>query len=189
MSPHLAIASVLLSCALTPGPAAPSGEFHADLRPMNHGSGAGTVTVVLHGSKALITETVTGLAGRGASLRHPQQLHVNGRGQCPTTNAADTNNDGVVSDAEGVPGWGKVGARLSAPRGNRFTYSRTVTLNPDVAASLRSGKGVMVVDGTVRRRTGGTMRAPVLCGTLLAVTGPGTAPGGPGAPVSPPPVR
>jgi hypothetical protein len=189
MSPHLAIASVLLACTLTPAPDASSGEFRAELKPMNHGSGSGRVTVVLHGSKAIITETVTGLAGKGASHRHPQQLHVNGRGQCPTTNAADANNDGVVSDAEGVPGYGKVGARLSAPRGKRFSYARTITLDPDVAASVRSGKGVVVIVGPVRRRAGGMMQAPVLCGTLLAVTGPGTAPGGPGAPVSPPPVR
>ena len=177
----------------------PAGPFRGELKPMNHGSGSGTVNVVLQGSRAVITAMMSGLPGKlhGKPYPHPLQLHVEGRGQCPTTNAADTNNDGVVSIAEGKPAYGRTAARLGAPTGRRFSYSRTITLDADSAASLRSGKAVLVVQGVDPRTVPGKARRlaknlPVLCGTLLSVTGPGTAPGGPGAPptgVNPPPVR
>jgi hypothetical protein len=97
----------------------------------------------------------------GAPFPHVQHIHIDGQGQCPTA-SADANGDGVISTVEGHEAYGMIGTTFStkgatdastgtdvtvAPGGGSFTYKRTFTMNADTSASVRSGKGVVVVHG------------------------------------------
>lgn len=143
--------------------AAGSGSYQAHLGALNHSSGSGSVTLALNGSKATITEHVSGLAATfaGKPYPHVQHIHIGAMGTCPST-AADKNNDGVISTTEGAPAYGPIGATLStsgdsspaaattltvAPAGASFDYSRTITLDAKTMASLTAGKAVVVVHG------------------------------------------
>lgn len=143
--------------------AAPSTSYQANLKALNHVTGSGDFMLSLNGSKATITEHVTGLAAKfnGAAYPHVQHIHIGAKGQCPTT-AADTNNDGVISTTEGGPAYGAIGTTLStsgdtspkagttltvAPSGGSFTYSRTFTLDSATLSSIKGGTAVIVVHG------------------------------------------
>jgi hypothetical protein len=187
----------------------PTGAFQAELQPMNKTHGSGNVTIALQGSKAIINETVQGLAKtyRGRPYPHLQQLHVGGRGKCPAPRA-DANSDGVVSDAEGTSSYGRAGATLStrgdtgpearanlntAPTGGQFTYSRSINLTPKVVAALKAGDAVIVVDGldlttvSSKVKTERSTTAPdlPLAATAPALCGAVTSVAGTGEPGSP----
>jgi len=140
-----------------------SSSYQATLKALNHSSGSGSVTVQLNGNQATVTEHVSGLAATfsGNPYPHVQHIHINGKGQCPTT-AADKNGDGVVSTTEGAPAYGPIGTTLSksgdtspkagttltvAPSGASYDYSRTFTLDSATMSALTAGKGVVVVHG------------------------------------------
>lgn len=132
--------------------------------PLNGANGAsGTLTLVLNGSQATITEHVSGLAATfmGQPYPHVQHIHGGAQGVCPTA-AADTNGDKVISTTEGAPSYGGIQTTLSvsgdtspasgtdikiAPSGASFDYSRTITLDSATVSSLTSGKAVIVVHG------------------------------------------
>jgi len=144
----------------------PATTYTALLRPVplnGATSGAGNVQIVLNGSSAVITETVSGLAAvfNNAPYPHVQHIHGGALGQCPTA-AADTNADGVINTTEGGPAYGAIQTTLSvsgdttpaagtnvaiAPTGAGFTYSRTITLDAATITSLTTGKAVIVVHG------------------------------------------
>jgi hypothetical protein len=143
--------------------AAVATTYQADLNPLNHATGSGTLMLSLDGDRATVTEHVTGLAAKfGADpYPHVQHIHIGAKGQCPTT-AADTSNDGVISTTEGAPSYGGIGATLStsgdtspkagttltvAPGGGGFDYTRTFTLDAATRASLTAGTAVVVVHG------------------------------------------
>jgi hypothetical protein len=143
--------------------AATSASYQANLKALNHGTGSGDFMLSLDGSKATITEHVTGLAAKfnGAAYPHVQHIHIGAKGQCPTT-AADKNNDGVISTTEGGPAYGAIGTTLStsgdtspkagttltvAPSGGSFTYSRSFTLDSATLSSIKAGTAVIVVHG------------------------------------------
>src|SRR3954454_18495406 len=164
----LAASSVAaLGIGLLAGPAVASEPnrttYHADLDPVNHSGGSGTLTLSLSGRTATVTERVRGLASTfdGQPYPHVQHIHVDARHECPTP-SADTSGDGVVSTTEGHPFYGDIGTTLTtsgdtspaaattltpAPSGRSFVYRRTVTLDDRTAASIRNGTAVIVVHG------------------------------------------
>lgn len=132
--------------------------------PVNGASGAsGTLTLVLNGNQAAVTEHVSGLASTfmNAPFPHVQHIHGGAQGVCPTA-SADTNHDGVITTTEGQPSYGAIQTTLSlsgdttpasgtdvkiAPSGASFDYNRTITLDPTTLQSLQTGKAVIVVHG------------------------------------------
>jgi hypothetical protein len=140
--------------------------YHATLQPvpLNGANGAsGTLTLALNGNVATISEQVSGLASMfmGAPFPHVQHIHGGAMGTCPTA-SADTNQDKVISTAEGAPSYGGILTTLSvtggttpasgtdikiAPSGASITYSRTITLDQATLTALQSGTAVIVVHG------------------------------------------
>lgn len=195
--------------ALAPPASAQTSSYQANLQPLNHASASGSLMLSLNGDQATITEHVSGLAAtfNGKPYPHVQHIHIGAQGQCPTT-AADKNGDGVISTTEGQPSYGAIGTTLStsgdtspkagttltvAPSGAGFDYSRTITLDSATAASVTSGKGVIVVHGldpaTLSKTAQGeksdlvpslplAATSPALCGTLVA-SQMSNVPGGP----------
>jgi len=163
----LLVPSVALGVAVLAMPgaasAADSSSYQAQLNPLNHSSGSGSVMISLSGSQATITEHFSGLAATfgGKPYPHVQHIHIGAQGSCPTT-SADKNGDGVISTTEGAPSYGAIGTTLStsgdtspaagttltvAPSGASTDYQRTITLDSKTLASLTAGTAVVVVHG------------------------------------------
>jgi len=159
------LAAAAVPFALMAGPAsADSGSsFQAQLNPLNHSTGSGTLTVTLNGDQATVKESFNGLAETfmKAPFPHVQHFHAGAKGQCPSP-SADKDGDGVVSTTEGQPAYGPIVTTLStkgdtspkagtnvkvAPGGSSATYSRTIQLASGVADQIRSGNAVVVVHG------------------------------------------
>jgi hypothetical protein len=161
--PIAALAVLPVAFMAAPADAASGSSYSTTLNAINHSSGSGMLTVTLHGNRATIDETFTGLAAKfsGAAYPHVQHIHVGGMGQCPTT-SADKNNDGVINTTEGGAAYGGIGTTLSvkgdtspkagtdikiAPAGASTTYHRTITVSSNVASQIRAGNAVIVVHG------------------------------------------
>ncbi|MDL4815542.1 hypothetical protein [Actinomadura opuntiae] len=160
----LALAAPAAASSAASDPAAAGTvTYQATLRPLNHQTGSGRLTLRLRGATATITEHYSGLAAKfnGKPYPHVQHIHGGARGMCPAM-SADRNNDGVVSTAEGLPSYGPIQTTLSvrgditpkagtnlkiAPMGPSLRYKRTITLSPAAVASLRKGIAVVVVHG------------------------------------------
>ncbi|MFF0523013.1 hypothetical protein ACFYTC_30280 [Actinomadura nitritigenes] len=165
--------------------------YQARLRPLNHQTGSGRLTLRLRGSTATITERYSGLAATldGRPYPHLQHIHGGARGMCPPA-SADRNGDGVISTAEGRPYYGPIQATLSvkgditpqggtnlnnAPKGPSVRYERTITLSPAAVASLHKGIAVVVVHGDDPRTLGRKARnekSELVPSLPLAVTSP-----------------
>lgn len=165
--------------------------YQARLRPLNHQTGSGRLTLRLRESTATITEQYSGLAATldGRPYPHLQHIHGGARGMCPPA-SADRNGDGVVSTAEGRPYYGPIQATLSvkgditpqggtdlknAPKGSSVRYERTITLSPAAVASLHKGIAVVVVHGDDPRTLGRKARnekSELVPSLPLAVTSP-----------------
>jgi hypothetical protein len=163
LAPAALLALPLLATAPATAGAATATTYQANLAPLNHATGSGSLMLQLNGSSATITEDVRGLAAKfsGAAYPHVQHIHINALGQCPVT-SADTSGDGVISTTEGGPAYGAIGTTLSvsgdtspaagtdvkiAPSGAGFHYSRTITLDSATLASIKKGNAVIVVHG------------------------------------------
>lgn len=145
--------------------------------PLNTPAGAasGTLTLVLTGDQAKITEHVQGLGAtfNGAPFPHVQHIHGTaaagqgfpgaGTGQhmCPTA-SNDANGDGVISTTEAVGDYGPIVTTLSrtggtapsdglntsiAPSGSSYTYQRTITLDQQTVSDIEHNNAVIVVHG------------------------------------------
>ena len=130
------------SASLAAGPIIPSGVdvFGASLRPVPHderadgGSNAhGSVAVVRTDTTVRVTVAVTGL---DAGLMHMQHIHGIGLSQCPTA-AADTDGDGLISLAEGLPAYGPVVVPLT--EASDPTMYPVATLRPDSPIGFSKG--------------------------------------------------
>lgn len=102
----LASSPVLVALAGLPAAQARPGSqvFTADLSPVNS-PGHGKVTVVQHGSELTVHLTARGL-DPGMHMAHIHGV-IGLDNTCPTP-AADTNGDGLVDFAEGLPAYGPV---------------------------------------------------------------------------------
>ena len=124
--------------------------YTATLSELNGSGAGGTVTVELHddATRATITVDSTGLA---EGLPHAQHVHgeLTTANQCPTADA-DSDGDGVITVAEGLPSYGGIQVSLTTsgdtsadsglavdryPVGNA-SYSRTIDISEDVANAL-----------------------------------------------------
>ena len=187
---------------LLPGVASASSSttYQAKLNPLNHvANGFGSATVTINGNQAMVSEQVTGLAAMfmGAPYPHAQHIHGMAMGECPSA-TADKNDDQVVSTTEGAPFYGPITTTLStsgdtspkaalnlktAPSGGSYTYRRMITLDAATLATVRAGKGVIVVHGldpaTLSKKAQGeksdlaptlplAATSPALCGALVA---------------------
>ena len=141
--------------------------YMANLQPValnGQTKASGTLKLVLTGSRATITEHLTGLAATftGKPFPHVQHIHGGAKGTCPGA-TADTNHDGVVSTTEGKPFYGTILTTLSvtpggtspktgtdtaiAPSGSTVTYGRTITLDATTVNAIKAGTAVIVVHG------------------------------------------
>ena len=135
--------------------------FMADLNPLNR-SGAHGHAVLQKDGRKLDAKIVT--TGTAPGLPHAQHIHgmAQAISECPTL-AADTNGDGLINTAEGLPSYGPIQVSLttkgdtspsSALAVNRFPvansvgllrYDRTFSVSRKVANNL--GKFAIVQHG------------------------------------------
>lgn len=156
-------AAACLGIAAAPANADSTSSYQATLSSINGSGASGDFMLSLNGSKATITEHVSGLAASfgGAAYPHVQHIHGDAQGMCPTM-SADTNKDGVISTTEGAPAYGGILTTLStsgdtspasgtnikiAPSGASYSYSRTIDLDAKSIEALRDGTAVIVVHG------------------------------------------
>jgi len=108
--------------ATTSGPT----TYTATLKPVplnGQTKAPGTLKLVLTGTKATITEHVSGLAATftGKPFPHVQHIHGFAQGVCPTS--ATENTTGAISAGEAGPTYGTIQSTLSvAPGGRRLRH-------------------------------------------------------------------
>ena len=135
--------------------------FMADLNPLNHSHAHGHAVLKKEG-RMLDTKIVT--TNMAPGLPHAQHIHgmAQAISECPTL-AADTNGDGLITTAEGLPSYGPIRVSLttrgdtspaSALAVNRFPtansngllrYDRDLSVSRKVARNL--GKFAIVQHG------------------------------------------
>ncbi|MGH9087998.1 MAG: hypothetical protein ACRDYZ_07785 [Acidimicrobiales bacterium] len=172
-----------------------STTYTATLKPVplnGQTKASGTLQLTLTGTKATITEHVTGLAAMftGKPFPHVQHIHGLAKGVCPTA-ATDTNGDGVIATKEAGPSYGTIQTTLSvtpggtspktgvnttiAPSGSTINYSRTITLNATTMKAVQGGTAVIVVHGltpATAPKAAGTSKSPLVPSLPLAATAP-----------------
>lgn len=126
--------------------------------------------VTIEGYKLDVTILATGMA---TGMEHLQHIHgKEGDAICPP-DEADTNNDGIITLAEGVPFYGGVqlpldmmGGSFPTPTGSgNYIYERTFTLTAQQKADLTTlDQKVVVLHGVE-----GNPTLPVACGELVEV--------------------
>lgn len=135
--------------------------FMAHLNPLNHSGAQGHAVLQKDGRKL---DTKINSQGLAPNLPHAQHIHgmAQAISECPTL-AADTNGDGLITTAEGLPSYGPIQVSLttrgdtspaSALAVNRFpvansdgsvNYNRTFGVSAKVARNL--GKFAIVQHG------------------------------------------
>lgn len=92
--------------------------FVANLTPLNHSGVFAHFKLVLNGNMLTVTEHATGLEPNEV---HPQHIHgilpPNQASTMVATPADDTNHDGFISLAEGLPSYGPIIIPLTSPPG------------------------------------------------------------------------
>jgi len=155
----VALSLSLVSVAFAQGTA--QKVFMADLKPLNHSHAHGQAVLQKDG-RMLDTKIVT--TDMAPGLPHAQHIHgmAQAISECPTL-AADTNDDGLINTAEGLPSYGPIQVSLttrgdtspsSALAVNRFPvansngllrYDRDLSVSRKVARNL--GKFAIVQHG------------------------------------------
>lgn len=176
--------------AATSGPT----TYTATLKPVpknGQTKASGTLKLVLTGTKATITEHVSGLAATftGKPFPHVQHIHGLAKGVCPTT--ATKTTTGVITTQDAQPTYGTIQTTLSvtpggtsaktgtnttiAPKGTSYTYSRTITLNATTMKAIQTHNAVIVVHGltpSTAPKAATTMKSPLVPSLPLAATAP-----------------
>lgn len=146
-------------------------EYRVSLAALNHSGVHGTATLALEGNQLTVTVNAMGLE---AGKPHPQHIHGfmdNSRNSTCPTMAADTNGDGVVDLAEGLPSYGPVllelGPMPMADAEGRIMYTHTFEITKDL---LPLQNRAIVLHGlTVNGEYIATL--PVACGQVMTVSG------------------
>lgn len=176
---------LILTAAASPASAGPRiGDFRADLAPLNQ-DGQGLVTLNQLGTQLTVHLQASGLHD-GVHVAHIHGLRQ-AQNECPTL-AADSDGNGVVDFAEGLPAYGPVQRTLSNgtnDRGPSLDYTRVFTHldSGDAVASIGSldqyaivvhgvdlsGDGAATnpdVDGDGADADDNEISMPALCGTI-----------------------
>lgn len=165
LAPLIALLPIVAAGTASAADGATVYRAHLDPVPLNgQNKATATVTLVLRGNRATITEHASGLAKTfmGQPFPHVQHIHgMGGQGVCPTA-SADKNGDGLITTTEGGPAYGQIDTTLStsgdtspaagtniktAPSGSSFSYHRTITLSAQTLSDLRNGKAHVVIHG------------------------------------------
>lgn len=167
-----ALALVLAVPALVLAGGRPT-TYESTLKTLNGSGASAHARITLDGDQLTIHMEEVGLE---AGMPHPQHVHGKLPGEatasptiiskCPAP-SRDTNGDGLVSFAEGLPDYGGVlvnfGAPLASPDGT-FTLDTTMTVDPGIDLNSRA----LVIHGlTVNGAYDASM--PVACGQVHQV--------------------
>ena len=130
----------------------------ANLTQLNKSGVESTAWLTLNGNELTVKMRSSGLL-EGAP--HAQHIHIGGTNTCPDTNAKGSGPNGELQTTDAGDSYGDVKVSLTTegntsadsalavdrfPTGNA-TYSRTLTVSDEVAASLRNGDGSVVQHG------------------------------------------
>lgn len=145
--------------------AEPSSAWSAmtTLDALNNSGTTGDVMVDVNGNQATVTMEVTGAAETfmDGPFPHAQHIHIGADGVCPPPEA-DTDGDGAVNVAEGMPFYGDIATSLTTegdssadsalaverfPGGSAYTYERTLTIDDTTSQAIQDGTAVIVVHG------------------------------------------
>jgi hypothetical protein len=155
----------------------PTMTYTVSLAPLNDSGVSGTVDLSLHVNDLTATVNATGLVPNQV---HPQHIHGFTDGTvsaCPTP-AADTNGDGIISLAEGLPVYGDILQPLTpyptADSVGNESYMQTLNIDPAHLGTLTNDTVVLhglMVNGAYDPTT------PVACGviTMTSSNGNGTS--------------
>jgi hypothetical protein len=140
-------------------------RFTANLSSLNGSGVTGTVQLALTGDQLKVVLDAKGLE---ANKEHMQHVHglSSGNASCPTA-SADTNNDGLISFAEGLPFYGPVIVPLepypTANASGNVHYEQTLIVSTSTVGSLETR--VIVLHGMTHE---GLYDAPlpVACGRI-----------------------
>lgn len=133
-------------------------ELTATLTQLNDSGASGTAWAHVEGNQVEVKIETQGLV---AGAPHAQHIHIGGQNTCPTGDMAG--EDGILSTVDGAPAYGGVKVALTKepgmtgakhvldvanfPKGDSYTYSRTVEVTDQVAKDIAAGDGVVVVHG------------------------------------------
>jgi hypothetical protein len=164
--------------------------------PTNHVTGTGAASVALSGDTATVTVDTNGLL-QGSP--HAMHIHAGGKGICPPASAAHLHHGHLsISTTDGIKFYGPPQTSLTTtgdtsahsivdfsryPTVGNIRYTRTIQVQPGVAAAIRAGNAVVIVHGIDYNQNGiydnvldrselnnalpGEATAPALCGTLF----------------------
>lgn len=153
-----------------------STTLQANLQPVptNQVNASGIATVTVNGDQLNVTIHATGLDDTSPNglPAHAQHIHIGGTHSCPTAaDAKDHNGHQAISTPDAANDYGPIAVSLttsgdtspsSALALSRFpttpagpghqetgteTYSRTITVSPQVAQEVAAGQGVVVIHG------------------------------------------
>ena len=115
---HLLLGSAIFLLPLI-SPAATIDRFHVDLMPLNGSGVSGSAIFTIEGNMLTVQVSAMGLE---ANMLHPQHIHgLTDMGMAVESNvppsSADTDGDGFVELAEGLPFYGPVLLSLTSPPG------------------------------------------------------------------------
>jgi hypothetical protein len=177
---YLAIATLpvltVLAFVVAPTVVAHPADHHysTQLHALNNSGVVGTASLDLRGDTLTVTIVASGLE---PNQTHMQHIHAidHGNSTCPPP-SADTDGDGIVSFAEGLPFFGPVRLPLTVSgttypfigASGTVTYTRTFTVDPKEFLHLQT-KAVVLHGLTV----GGAYQpsVPVACGQIQVSPG------------------
>lgn len=147
-------AALLFGLATTAG-ATSAHAYQAGLEPLNGSGAQGTATLHLDGTQLTVKLETNGLV---PNAPHAQHIHGSTSGHdfhCPDA-SADSNKDGIVSTAEGIPDYGDINISLTtkgdtskasglavdrmpvADAQGHVSYERTITVSQSVADHIKN---------------------------------------------------
>jgi hypothetical protein len=158
---------------------APTQTHHVALDTLNHSGASGVANLALRGDQLTVIINSRGLT---PGQPHAQHLHysLNAAHTCPPL-SADTNGDGVISLAEGVPYYGGVDISLTtsgdslpssalalnrmpvAKANGTLHYKRTFTVTPAQAAHITD---FVIVQHGITENNGYQATLPTDCGAV-----------------------
>lgn len=160
----IAATAALVGLPLTAGPASAHGhddhELTAELTQLNDSGASGTAWAKVEGNQVEIKLETEGLL---ADAPHAQHIHIGGQNVCPTNDQTGNGPDGALQTSDAADQYGAVKVSLTNepgktgadaaldvdnfPNQSSNTYSRTITVDEEMAKQIADGDGVIVVHG------------------------------------------